>query len=103
VVASEVDDSYILHIGADLNASLGIRSDYDITVDPAGFVGSHGISGTNGRGRLVEKYLERMGLCSVTSFFQSSDFCTWESFKKDDKPRQVDFALMRRMDLKRVS
>ena len=95
------DENYIPYIAADLNARIGIRNDHDD--NQLELLGPYGIPGINHRGRMVVDFMAQMGLCSLTSFYQSQSekYGTWQSFK-DNVPRQIDFALMRKRDFKRV-
>ena len=71
-------EDVIPHVGADLNAQLGIRSD---SPDFSDVIGPYGIKGCNPRGQKALQILTSMGLRSATSYFPAKSYWSWTSIK----------------------
>jgi hypothetical protein len=93
-----LDDDVIPYLGADLNASLGIRDDHGDHAKR--ILGPYGVAGNNPRGKATMKRLESLHLCSTTSFFQNASHSTWVS--KEGEPMQIDAACFPFEEKKRV-
>ena len=94
---SHCRNDQVLLIGADANASLGIRRDVNDTV-----LGPHGPAYVNAAGHELYQMLATASLCAPSSFYQKSSYDTWFS-PRTRKGHQLDHFFIRKKDFKRVT
>ena len=86
----------VLLLGADMNASLGVRRSHHDTV-----LGPHGVPHVNEAGRDLHQFLGTRALCSIASFFMKRHYATW-FHPQSRRGHQIDHWIVHRGDLVRV-
>ena len=95
---SKCNEGELLMVGGDFNASLGISKDKNSKE-----LGQFGIDYSNSAGEELRSFMSCNNLCSATSFFKKKQhkYKTWKHFRSNND-YQIDYWLVRRIDLKRV-
>jgi len=99
----------ILVMGTDANASIGVRSQHDISGTPEYRVcGQHGIAWENAAGQRLRTLLGAHELSAATTFFRrtargrhATPYDTWHH-NRTGNPYQLDHFFVKQKDMKRV-